>query len=387
MNGPVVNHISVQAQFASLNNDREQLRNTTSSLNRERKQEEETIRSLRFTEQALADQVRIAHAKLGAENKKRQLLREETTRKQCLLEKDRKEITILANRLFQLEEEEKTRRMKSVKEIDMLNDELELIIRQYEERGLVKVITVDTAELFLKTSIQSRIGPQVAADVICNDSALLSDVEREEGEKKMNEEWQNVAIAMEKHIQLLKDATFKYRRELQTRMILEEQVQALRRKMLRQTEVRGKRIFRHSSVSFTNTTHNCLYIKILRLELYLLLKPLSEMELDELERLWDQKWENKFHEEHEKDDKDVTLIRGVGGSTMMGKDAFSVPLAGNSGGPSLFCHHQPPPPGQSTVDMDLFYGDLQPIQEGHDELGHNTTKEITMQENDGMNQM
>uniref|UniRef100_A0A6U3W7C5 Uncharacterized protein n=1 Tax=Ditylum brightwellii TaxID=49249 RepID=A0A6U3W7C5_9STRA len=351
MNGPVVNHISVQAQFASLNNDREQLRNTTSSLNRERKQEEETIRSLRFTEQALADQVRIAHAKLGAENKKRQLLREETTRKQCLLEKDRKEITILANRLFQLEEEEKTRRMKSVKEIDMLNDELELIIRQYEERGLVKVITVDTAELFLKTSIQSRIGPQVAADVICNDSALLSDVEREEGEKKMNEEWQNVAIAMEKHIQLLKDATFKYRQELQTRMILEEQVQALRRKMLRQTE------------------------------------PLSEMELDELERLWDQKWENKFHEEHEKDDKDVTLIRGVGGSTMMGKDAFSVPLAGNSGGPSLFCHHQPPPPGQSTVDMDLFYGDLQPIQEGHDELGHNTTKEITMQENDGMNQM
>lgn len=305
----VVDQNSVQSQFTALERDREVLRNATNAAERDRRHEEETLRNLRATESALADKLRVAHAALGTETKKRQLLREEEARLRKVLEDDRRAIVELTRQLEGLEEEDRARKAAFVKEMDALNDELESELRQYEERKWMKIITVESVELLIQEQATS---PSSSA---ANDSSDSHD---------------NQAQKLNDALELLKEATSKFNHEVETKQTLEGKVRALRSKAL---QCQG-------SASDEGG------------------EPLNEIELDELERLWEQAWENEVEDADMCDGSNENPATSESASTSHNHHINDMSLVS---------------PKNQPVNMNLFYGDgLEDIVRGHEDGRDNT---------------
>ena len=147
MNRKVVDPHSVQAQFAQLSKDNEELRNAAIGAERERRREELLLQGLRQTQTVLNEKIRAAHAVLGTENKKRQLLRNEETKLKKVMEQDYQNIQTLHEKLITLEKNDRKRKEQFVKEMDRLNDDLHQTLQQYEEQTLVRLISHDSCQL------------------------------------------------------------------------------------------------------------------------------------------------------------------------------------------------------------------------------------------------
>ena len=147
MNRKVVDPHSVQAQFAQLSKDNEELRNASITAERERRREEVLLQGLRQTQTVLNEKIRAAHAVLGTENKKRQLLRNEETKLKKVMEQDYQNIQKLNDKLITLEKNDRKLKERFVKEMDRLNDDLHQTLQQYEEQKFVRLINDDHCKL------------------------------------------------------------------------------------------------------------------------------------------------------------------------------------------------------------------------------------------------
>lgn len=132
----IVNPNSVQSQFAALVRDKENLQKQSTSAENERRLEESKLQNLRAVQSTLSEKVRIAHANLGIEAKKKQMLTDETMRLKKVLEDDRIAIEDMTNKVKNVEGTIVEKKFQFVKEMDGLNDELADALRMYEERSI-----------------------------------------------------------------------------------------------------------------------------------------------------------------------------------------------------------------------------------------------------------
>ena len=132
----IINPNSVQSQFAALVRDKENLQKQSTSAENERSLEESKLQNLRLVQSTLSEKIRIAHANLGIEAKKKQMLTDETMRLKKVLEEDRIAIEDLTNTVKNVEGTIVEKKFQFVKEMDGLNDELADALRLYEERSI-----------------------------------------------------------------------------------------------------------------------------------------------------------------------------------------------------------------------------------------------------------
>lgn len=251
--------------------------------------------NLRESHASITEKIRVAHALLGTETNKRQLLHLEEGRLRKLLGDDRAAIVELAGKLEGFDAEEKARKVQFMKEMHTLNDELESSLTQYEEKSWMNLITFDSIQLLIEEVSSAGLGMDLKSDGNDSGSSLT---------ERLTESFE-----------LLQGATEKINHKNETRKNLEEEVRNLRAKAL-------------LGQGATNAGS----------------EPLGEMEIDELERLWEQTWEAE---------DDSSNMKNPEGSS-----AKNVP--GNEG-THLDTQEQ-------TVNMDLFYGnahehDEQPVED------------------------
>jgi chromosome segregation ATPase len=160
----IINSNSVQSQFALLVRDKESLHKQSTNADNERRHEESQLQNLRYLQSTLSEKIRVAHANLGVQSKKKQMLNTEMKRLKKVLEDDRNAIEELVVRVEQLEEQNIERKFQFVKEMDGLNEELADALRMYEEKGLEKMLksvgSCHAIEHFLSEKIQQDNLPQ-----------------------------------------------------------------------------------------------------------------------------------------------------------------------------------------------------------------------------------
>ena len=102
--------------------------------------------------------MRIAHATLGVQSKKKQMLRSEIQRLQSVLTNDRTSMEDVTVKIQMMESEHIEKKFQFVKEMDGLNDELEDALRMYEEKGIEKALlnmeSCRVIEHFLRAKLQ-----------------------------------------------------------------------------------------------------------------------------------------------------------------------------------------------------------------------------------------
>ena len=136
----IVNPNSVQSQFAVLVRNKESLQKETISAENERRLEESKLQNLRSMQSTLSEKIRIAHANLGLEAKKKQMLNKEASRLKKVLKDDRVAIENLTDKVKSVEGDIIETKFQFVKEMDGLNEELADALRMYEERALLKAL-------------------------------------------------------------------------------------------------------------------------------------------------------------------------------------------------------------------------------------------------------
>lgn len=227
MSNSVVNQGSVQAQFAALNNERDVLRQTTAQTNQARYKEESLLQNLHQRQTTLTNQIRVAHTNLGTENKKKQLLNEEIQRLRDVMEKDRNTILDISNELHDLEEEEQNRKRKFVRDMDVLNDELDKAVQSYKDKLILKGVSVETVKMFLETSIKSEVEKE----------RLLFRNRSEEDEKGFEDasspKWIVLQQKLGESLDLLEEATDKLDKELSSRKSVRSNIEQIRNKIIK----------------------------------------------------------------------------------------------------------------------------------------------------------
>jgi chromosome segregation ATPase len=205
MEGRVIDPNSVQSQFQSLTRERDALRHEATVADRNRRGEEEAFAKFRSMEADLTEKLRVAHAILGAETKKRQLLRGEEARLKRVMDTDRSAILELSNTLKDLQDEDRARKLVFIREMDSLNDELDSSLRQHEEWGLMKLVTEESVQAIIDS---------------------ISTANEDEEEKISTGE------NLKESLELLLEATSKLNAEKQIASSLQKEVDELRQKVL-----------------------------------------------------------------------------------------------------------------------------------------------------------
>lgn len=259
MNNRVVDPHSVQSQFTQLSKDIEKLKNVAHAADRERRHEEGLLKSLQQSQKVLNEKLRDAHATLGTETKRRQLLRNEEAKWKQIMSQDYEKIQELTHKMNVLEEKEKFRKESFIKEIDTLNNDLEIALRQYEERSYTKLITRETCLELVELVKAKYSGKENTCGF--HYKSLENNIGEEERSSHPNGD------------ELIKK--LKVETNALIGAISTTQIHSTRRDELLQKCV--------------SLREDLKQIKIQHGE------GLSETELDELERLWEQSWENELN--------------------------------------------------------------------------------------------
>lgn len=240
----IVDPNSVQTQFATLNRDRDAYQNAAKAADYQRINEEKILRNLRSTQTELLEKLRFAHSKLGEEDKKRNILREEEARLKKSLKEDKHEIIRLTSEVDGMESEEKTQKKSFVKEIDRLNIDLDKELKIYREKLAMKDITVKNLRILLNTKMLEEMKWEEEQQ------------QNQGGGSDHQNKWRNLSEKLNQSLEIFQDSTDKYKNEMNTLKSFESEKHMMRTKMITNGSAKDE--------------------------------PLGDMELDELERLWEE---------------------------------------------------------------------------------------------------
>jgi len=210
----IINPNSVQSQFALLLRDKDNLHKQSTNAENERRYEESKLQNLRSVHSSLSEKIRFAHANLGVQSKKKQMLNTEILRLKKVLKDDRSSIENLTSKVEKLERENIEKKYQFVKEMDGLNDELADALRMYEEKGLETVLknigSCRVVEQFLREKMQH---PDFAQDQYWNTifHSISNAIDRLEQKMKYQEsEKEKYSSLCEKAQQLSRIVETKY---------------------------------------------------------------------------------------------------------------------------------------------------------------------------------
>jgi len=284
MSAGVVDPRSVQDQFVLLTRECDKLRRDVDIAEKNRRNEEVSLQNLRSRQATITNEIRAAHAKLGTFTKKKELIENEKMRLDAIFEDDRNQIISLNDTLGRMKMKEERQKKIFIKEMDSLNNDMDRELKRYEEKKIIsRHITVESVKLVIDTKI------------------------REESERNTDTNeiniWNDFATNVQYSLDTQREENLKFERELKYQKDLKREIETLRSRALKGQgsgdEIRA---------------------------------PIGEIELEELEKLWDESWENDDAMEST-EEKKTDEIKKI--PTMSSTNGFQ---------------------GDEPVNMGLFYG-------------------------------
>ena len=212
---------SIQAEFGRVNNEINVLRNAAAAAERDRRREEEQLRNLRSTQMHLEESLRIAHTELGTVTRKQKILEDERKRLMQVMESDRQSIVKITSELKGIEADEKKQKLSFVKEMETLNNEIDLLLTQCENKKTLRLIDLETVNWLVETKI----------------SIMTNKEDPVESYSVENEKWNAIATKIKESLEALVDAQKKHAAGVKEKVELENLVRGLRSKFLSENNV------------------------------------------------------------------------------------------------------------------------------------------------------
>ncbi|KAL3798292.1 hypothetical protein HJC23_000206 [Cyclotella cryptica] len=148
---------NITVQFNQLIRERDEFKHAAGIAERERRREEQVLQGHRSTMHEVADQIRVAQSDDGEGTRKLQTLKEIKARLAHQTESDRHEVVKVTNEMKGKEAEDKKQKWKFVREMDSINDELDVLLAKEENEKSLRLLDADTVNWLVEKKIAALI--------------------------------------------------------------------------------------------------------------------------------------------------------------------------------------------------------------------------------------
>jgi chromosome segregation ATPase len=204
-------------QFNALLSERDAHNAAAATAERERRREEQTLSSHRSAAQHLLERLNVSKSKEGEVARKLQNLNEAKLRLKKAIDSERAEIVKVTDELRGKEHQEREQKRAFVKEMEVMNDELDDLLCKVENEKVLRLIDGETVQWLLET----KLGGLVERASVGMDENY---VEAE------NEKWREIRGKIEEAAGELADADEKVKEGIREKAELEKMLRALREK-------------------------------------------------------------------------------------------------------------------------------------------------------------
>lgn len=201
----------------------------------------------------------MAHATLGTETKKCDILKKEETSSTLRLQEERREISNLNEALRSIMDLERTRKRAFCKDMALLNDDLSATLRQQEEQSWQKLISIETVPILMDALDNVNTNTTSAKTVPCQSEANPNSLVAADT-TVATEDIESVRQAMKQAFESLTEASSNLRIEMENRASLEKEICGLR-----EAAMQGRGAKEEGSVVSPYTISTLYYLHILLL--------------------------------------------------------------------------------------------------------------------------